>query len=205
MSESPSVHFFDQQFKRQVESHEFALNPFETAALRHLRGKVLDYGCGLGNLAIEAARRGCPVTALDASHAAIEHLRAVANRDALPIEANEADLRCFELSDMYDTIVCIGLLMFFDCPTAYRQLSALQEHLRPGGIAIINVLIEGTTYMDMFSPEGHCLFKRGDLHQYFAGWQMLHYAEEEFAAPGGTRKVFATAIACKPNESKTVA
>ncbi|BDG04208.1 hypothetical protein [Anaeromyxobacter oryzae] len=28
-----SIEFFDEQFKRQVQAHEFALNPFEEAAL----------------------------------------------------------------------------------------------------------------------------------------------------------------------------
>lgn len=202
MNPNTSVDFFDQQFKRQVTAREFALNPFEIAALPHLQGKVLDYGCGLGNLAIEAAKRGCRVTAIDASHAAIAHLQEVARRDALPLEAVEADLRYFEPTDQYDSIVCIGLLMFFDCPTASRQLSALQEHVRPGGVAVVNVLTEGTTYMDMFSPEEHCLFKQDDLRKRFAGWQVLRHDVDEFPAPGGTRKVFATVAARKPDESR---
>jgi tellurite methyltransferase len=201
MNPNTSVDFFDQQFMRQVGAREFALNPFETAALPHLRGKVLDFGCGLGNLAIEAAKRGCRVTAMDASHAAIAHLQEVARRDALPIEAVEADLRNFELADRYDAIVCIGLLMFFACPTAYRQLLALQEHVRPGGVAVVNVLTEGTTYMDMFAPEEHCLFRKDDLRRRFAGWQVLHHDVDEFPVPGGTRKVFATAVARKPSET----
>ena len=67
MLDHPSVAFFDQQFQRQIGAEEFALNPFETVALPHLTGRVLDYGCGLGNLAIAAARQACQVEALDAS------------------------------------------------------------------------------------------------------------------------------------------
>src|SRR4249919_1692058 len=116
-----SVRFFDEQFQRQVAAGDLQLNPFEAAAMPHLRGKVLDYGCGLGNLSVAAAKAGNAVVALDGSRAAIEHLRSVAKRDGLRIEADEADLRTYEIRDDFDTVVCIGLLMFFDCPIAYRQ------------------------------------------------------------------------------------
>ncbi|TAL73687.1 MAG: class I SAM-dependent methyltransferase [Burkholderiaceae bacterium] len=198
MNENASIQFFDQQFRRQVAAVEYVLNPFESAALPHLHGRVLDYGCGLGNLAVEAARKGCSVLALDASHAAIKHLRAVAEQDRLPLRAEEADLRTYELTEDFDVIVCIGLLMFFDCPTAYHQLSQLQDRVRPGGSAVVNVLTEGTTYMDMFAPEGHCLFNRSALRAHFAQWEIVSFTQQEFPAPNGTRKVFETIIARKP-------
>ncbi|GAB1412234.1 hypothetical protein MASR1M97_09700 [Candidatus Desulfobacillus denitrificans] len=72
------VDFFEHQFRRQVDSHEFTLNPFEQAALPYLKGCMLDLGCGLGNLALEAGRRGCDVLAVDASPTAVERV----NRDA---------------------------------------------------------------------------------------------------------------------------
>ncbi|OJU87002.1 MAG: hypothetical protein BGO13_13475 [Burkholderiales bacterium 66-5] len=200
MHPNTSVRFFDEQFQRQVAAAEFALNPFESAALQYLTGEVLDYGCGLGNLAVEAARRGCSVTALDASHTAIEHIEAVARKARLRISATEADLREHRIDKDYDAIVCIGLLMFFDCPTAYRRLADIQAHVRPGGVAAVNVLTEGSTFTDMLAPEGHCLFKTDGLIERFAGWQVLYSKIETFPAPHDTRKVFATAIARKPSE-----
>lgn len=201
MSADSSVKFFDDQFKRQVAAGDYALNPFELAALPHLSGDVLDYGCGLGNLAVEAARRGCKVTAMDASHTAIEHLRHVAAHEAIDLRVVEADLRQYEIDGDYDAIVCIGLLMFFDCPSAFRQLMALQQRVRPGGIAVVNVLTEDTTFMDMFSPEGHCLFKRDELRTRFAGWSIISYLQQQFGAPHGTLKAFATVIARKTHEA----
>ena len=198
MNENASIQFFDQQFRRQVAAGEYGLNPFESAALPYLHGRVLDYGCGLGNLSAEAARRGCSVLALDASCAAINHLRAVAKHDGLSLRAEQADLRSHVLTEDFDAVVCIGLLMFFDCPTANRQLAQLQARVRPGGVAVINVLTEGTTYMDMFAPEGHCLFNHDSLRAMFTQWEIVSFTPEAFSAPNDTRKVFATVVARKP-------
>ena len=62
-----SVDFFEQQFQQQIAKGDFALNPFEEIVLPHLAGGVLDVGCGLGNLAIAAAKKGCAVSAFDGS------------------------------------------------------------------------------------------------------------------------------------------
>src|SRR5262245_22754224 len=108
-----SVEFFDAQFRRQVQAHDFALNPFEARALGHLAGTVLDLGCGLGNLALAAARAGHEVVAVDASPAAIARIAAAARQEGLPLRALEADLARWEIDRDYTTIVAIGLLMFF--------------------------------------------------------------------------------------------
>lgn len=198
MTPNLSIDFFDRQFQRQIAEGEHALNPFEQAALPHLRGRVLDFGCGLGHLALSAARQGCPVDALDASASAIAHLRGLARRESLPLRAIEADLRDRVPEGIYDTVVCIGLLMFFDCATAWRQLGRLQVATAPGGVLALNVLIEGTTFMGMFSPEGHCLFEPGRVRECFAGWETLHDAIDTFDAPGATSKRFLTLIARRP-------
>lgn len=198
MATNSSVEFFDTQFRRQLRDGELALNPFERTALPHLHGRVLDFGCGLGNLAVAAARQGCTVVALDASPAAIAHLQRVAAAEALAIEAAATDLRDHAPDGPFDTVVAIGLLMFFDCATAQRQLGRLQACVRPGGAAVVNVLVEGTTYLDMFDGQGHCLFAGDALRQSFAGWDILLDEHQDFDAPRDSRKCFATLIARKP-------
>jgi tellurite methyltransferase len=198
MGPRSSVQFFDAQFQRQLQAGELQLNPFEQLALGFVHGNVLDYGCGLGNLAVAAARKGCSVVALDASPTAIAHLRALAEADSLALEAHEADLRTHRPAGDYDAVVCIGLLMFFDCATALSQLEQLKACVRPGGVAVVNVLVEGTTYLGMFDAAGHCLFAPDELHRRFAGWDILRDERQEFAAPGDTVKRFATVVAAKP-------
>jgi tellurite methyltransferase len=198
MNPDGSIAFFDRQFREQIHKQDFQLNPFELASLPHLHGRVLDFGCGLGNLAILAAQRGCEVVALDASPAAIAHLRRKARDERLAVEAIEADLRDHEIAGDFDRMVCVGLLMFFDCATAFTVLSQRQARVRPGGIAAINVLVEGTSYLDMFQPDNHCLFGRGELENRFAGWNIIHSELQEFEAPGQAVKSFVTLIARMP-------
>ncbi len=202
MKTNTSVAFFDRQFQQQVRDQDFTLNPFELVALPHLTGRVLDFGCGLGNLAIAAAQRGCSVLAMDASRSAISHLRQRALVEALPIEAVEADLRNHEIGEHFDCVISIGLLMFFDCPTASHVLSMLQAQVRPGGIAIINVLVEGTTYLDMFQPGHYCLFARDEMASRFADWDIIHSEFRDFDAPDQRIKSFVTLIARKPERQK---
>ena len=161
---------------------------------------MLDFGCGLGNLAIAAAEQGCTVLALDASVAAIDGLRQRAATAALPIEAIEADLQQHQVREDFDCVVSISVLMCFDYPTAVQLLSMLQDRVRPGGIAVINTLIEGTSYFDMFGTGSYCLLRRDELASRFAGWSIMHSEFEDFDMPDGRVKSFVTLIARKAGE-----
>lgn len=193
-----SIEFFDAQFQRQVRDGDFTLNLFENLALPYLRGRVLDLGCGLGNLALEAARGGCSVLALDASANAIEHIRSAAAAEGWSLEATVADLTTCQIGEDFDVIVSIGLLMFLNRDRARELLSEIQGHVRTGGNAIINVLIEGTTYLEMFEPEHYYLFGRDELLESFNGWKILESRYDNFEAPGQTLKRFTTIVARKP-------
>jgi tellurite methyltransferase len=190
-----SITFFDQQFQQQIAKGEFALNPFELAVLPHLTGGVLDLGCGLGNLAIAAAKLGCAVTALDASRAAVDRVNEAANKLGLGLAAYQADLSHYAIDGNYDSIVAIGLLMFFPQDKARSMLSEILAHTKPGGIAAVNVLIEGTTYLGMFEPEHYYLFDDKELTRAFEGWEILLSQYEEFPAPENTVKKFHTVVA----------
>ncbi len=193
-----SVRFFENQFQRQVREGEFVLNPFERLTLPYLSGEVLDLGCGIGNLALEAARAGCRVTALDGSVTAIGNLRERAACAGLALEAREADLGRHRIERDYDAIVAIGLLMFFPRETAHALLADIAGHVRPGGVAAINVLIEGTSYLGMFEPGHYHLFAPGAIQGVLAGWEILAASIDAFPAPGDSRKVFETVIARRP-------
>ena len=197
-AENRSIQFFERQFRRQIAAGEYALNPFELTALEHLQGDVLDLGCGLGNLACAAASRGARVTALDAAASAIENLEHRAREENLGVKALQCDLRGWRPVQEWDAIACIGLLMFFPCAQARAVLGAIRSGVRAGGVAAVNVLVEGTTFLDMFDASGHCLFQAGELEHAFAGWTVLAARGDDFPAPNGTVKRFATGVARRP-------
>lgn len=195
LSVMKSIDFFDQQFQQQVAKGEFALNPFEEIVLPHLSGGVLDLGCGLGNLAIAAAKQGCAVSALDGSRTAVDRVNEAANRLGLPLAAYQVDLFTYAIDGDYDSIVSIGLLMFFPKDRAQVLLADMVSHVKPGGVAAINVLTEGTTFMGMFESNHYYLFGENELIESFKGWEILVSRHDDFPAPEDTVKKFHTVVA----------
>jgi tellurite methyltransferase len=193
-----TLEFFGAQFARQIDARDYALNPFEQRVLPLLQGDVLDLGCGLGCLALAAAAQGARVEAIDGSANAIADLQARSVRAGLSVSTAQADLRTWMPGRRYDCVVSIGLLMFFPCPTAELLLARIQQSVLPGGLCAVNVLIEGTTFQDMFEPGQFCLMAPGHLVRGFAGWQVLGQWQDDFPATHGTIKRFETVLARRP-------
>ena len=86
--------------------------PAIAAVLGAVKGpKVLDLGCGSGDLAIELARRGFEVTGIDISAVAIDQARAKAAAEGLSIEFEVQDATKLSLgSGPFDSIFDSGLL-----------------------------------------------------------------------------------------------
>jgi tellurite methyltransferase len=88
--------------------------------------------------------------------------------------------------------------MFFTCDEGRRVLQEIRRAVNPGGVAAVNVLVEGTTFVAMFDPRHYCLFPVGELEQTFADWEILLARADEFQAPDRLCKRFSTVIARRP-------
>jgi tellurite methyltransferase len=192
-----AVRFFDEQFKHLPLQQVPSLNPFEQRSLPYLKGRVLDYGCGMGNLSMVAARQGHPVLAVDASPSAIGSLQQRAQAESLPVQCILADAQDTAFEGCYDTVLAIGLFMFMDCKQAHQQVEKMKALTCHDGVMVCNVLIEGTSYLEMFGADDYCLFTPEEVKQWFQDWRTEDFKIEEFAAPGDTVKRFATVIATR--------
>jgi SAM-dependent methyltransferase len=98
-------------------------------------GAVLDVGAGSGRVALELARAGHHVTALDRDAALLQALRERAGE--LPIDTVCADARTFELP-RHDYAICITpmqtLQLLGGVDGRARFLRSARAHLVPGGL-----------------------------------------------------------------------
>lgn len=78
--------------------------PQERRALRHVRGRVLDLGCGAGRVALELQRRGHDVVAVDLSPLAVEVARKRGVADARAVTVDEL----VRGGERFDSVVLLG-------------------------------------------------------------------------------------------------
>ena len=128
------VVFYEDVFEPLTQS--FALAAIEALSLEP-RSRVLDSGAGTGGAALELARRGHGVTAIDASLAMTRRATARAAAAALRVEVLTMDGQNLSLpGGSFDAALSVlGVILF---PDAVRGLSELRRTVKPGGrIALV--------------------------------------------------------------------
>ncbi len=93
---------------------------------------VLEMGCGTGTNAIELARRGYRVTAVDLVPMAIERARDKAKDAGVTIDFRAGDLTTIDLGGPYDGLLDIGLYHGIRNRNLAGFTSMLQRVSRPG-------------------------------------------------------------------------
>lgn len=112
-----------------------ALLPFDSEALRLVRGRVLDVGAGGGVHALLLQERGFQVTAIDSLGAAVRVMRARGVLDARHVE-----LAQLEEGRVFDTILALmnGTTLAGSLEGFSGLLSAFARALRVGGQVLID-------------------------------------------------------------------
>lgn len=94
--------------------------------------RMLDVGCGAGQIAIPAARAGVHVTAVDIATNWIEHARARAAAEGLAVQFEDGDAEQLPYPDAsFDVVVSLIGAMF--APRPERVAAELVRVCRPGG------------------------------------------------------------------------
>jgi len=101
--------------------------------------KVLDIMCGYGRHALELAKRGFEVTAVDNLSAYIEEINETASKKNVSVQAICTGALEVTLPGTYDAIICMGnSFAFFEKEEANELLQKLSDHLTEAGTLIIN-------------------------------------------------------------------
>jgi len=121
--------------------------------------RVLDAGCGTGALALEAARRGAEVVAIDLSPTLVQLAR---ERTAADPAGARIDFRSGDMLDPalghFDHVVAMDSLIHYEAEDAVRALSRLAERTRHG---MAFTFAPRTTALAAMHAVGK-LFPRGD-------------------------------------------
>lgn len=147
--------------------------PLLRVAVGHLTpGRALDLACGTGRHAIFLAEHGWNVSAVDSSRVAIEILQQRAYEAGVTVDVLVADLELGEFKiepDAYD-LICV-------CYYLQRDLfSDIHAGVKTGGTVVAAIhLNDGKPEARPSNPA--FLLERGELREFFRGWEIEHYRE----------------------------
>lgn len=129
------------------DAERLAAAPGEVAALLALvgtrpPGHALDLCCGPGRHAVELARTGFEVTAVDRTAAYLERARARADEAGVQVEWVQDDMRRFVRPRSFDLAVNLFTAFgYFEDAAEDRQvLDNLRQSLRPGGSLVMDLM-----------------------------------------------------------------
>ena len=162
---------YDQIFKKGEETHftKFLTSGKSSSEFSEVlkqiqwkNKKIVDIGCGTGNFAFLASKKGANVLGIDYSEIAIKQAKKKFVRENLEFKK----MNVFDLEGKFDVIVSIGTLEHTDNPL--KTLKFLKRHLSKNGKIII-------TTPNWTNPRGYMLMTL--LHLFNAKITLLdlHY------------------------------
>jgi SAM-dependent methyltransferase len=115
--------------------------------------KILDWMCGYGRHALELARKGIMVHALDNQEDYINEISRKALQEGLQIQAVAADITDAQLHPAYDAAICMGnSFAFFNRQQATTILKRIAASLKADGLLVINSWMIAEIAFKHFQP-----------------------------------------------------
>lgn len=163
-----------------------------------IRGRVLDSGCGTGDLSIWLAERGCAVTGIDFLTAPLEVARRKARERGLSVNFLEMDaLALGEIPERFDAVTDCGLFHSFDDGSRAAYVRGLARLLEPGARVFVLCMSDAEP-----GEHGPRRIHEQELRESFAaGWEIERLEPARFEVvpgvpgaeftPGGARAWFA--------------
>ena len=133
---------------------------------------VLDVGCGLGHHALEFAKRGYLVVALDLALSMITRAAEEAQQRGLRINFLHKDIRDIGFEGTFDAIICVGTTFgFFDDEQNRGVLQRLAHALKPGGRLLLDVVnrdyvVNSQPNLVWFEGENCVVMEESDFNYY---------------------------------------
>ena len=107
------------------------------------RERILDMGCGNGEISLQFLPSASHITLLDKSPEMLDLCRAkVSGSDAAKVNYVCSDLLTFESDVLFDLVLCIGVLAHVD--SVESVLAIISHHLAPESVCLIQLTNAGT-------------------------------------------------------------
>ncbi len=138
--------FFDDDYLRTVQRPVPAAVERQCTFIEEQLGlakgaRILDVGCGLGLQAVELAKRGYQVTALDLSESMLRRAKSEALVAGVTVNFVHGDMRQLHLEGRFDAVLCWGTTFgYFDDDVNRKTMEALHACLKPMGVLLMEVV-----------------------------------------------------------------